>query len=281
MHTLLPKIPLAHWINALVQWIENLFGPFLNAISKGLSFVIHHMVTGLEAVPWWVIIIIVAALAYYAGRWKLAVGSIIGLLLIYDLKLWPHMMVTIVLVIVSALISVLIGLPLGIWSARSDKVYRVVAPILDLMQTMPSFVYLLPVLLFFNIGVVPAIFATVIFAMPPAIRLTRLGILQVPEELVEAARAFGTGDRQLLWKVQVPLAMPSIKAGINQTVMLSLSMVVIAAMIGAGGLGADVLNGLETLNVGQGFEAGLSIVIIAIILDRISQNFGNARQKRA
>jgi glycine betaine/proline transport system permease protein len=281
MQAFLPKIPLAQWINSLVQWIENVFGGFLQGISNGLSYVINHMVTGLEHVPWWLLVIVIAALAYYAGRWKLSVGTIIGLLLVANLQLWNHMIVTIVLVIVSALISIIIGLPLGIWSSRSDRVYRVLAPILDFMQTMPSFVYLLPVMLFFNIGVVPSIFATVIFAMPPAIRLTRLGILQVPGELVEAARAFGTSDRQLLWKVQVPLAMPSIKAGINQTVMLSLSMVVIAAMIGAGGLGADVLNGLETINVGQGFEAGLSIVIIAIILDRISQNFGNARKKSA
>ncbi|QQE78602.1 proline/glycine betaine ABC transporter permease [Alicyclobacillus sp. SO9] len=281
MQTVLPKIPLAHWVNAFVTWLSSFLEPVTGFIAHVLRVAMNGMVAGLEWVPWWLLIVIVCALAYYAGKWKMAIWTAIGLLLIYDLQLWNHMIITIVLVIMSALISVIIGLPLGIWSARSDKVYAVLAPILDLMQTMPSFVYLVPVLIFFNIGKVPAIFATVIFAMPPAIRLTRLGILQVPADLVEAARAFGTADNQLLWKVQVPLALPSIKAGINQTVMLSLSMVVIAAMIGAGGLGADVLNALETINVGQGFEAGLSIVIIAIILDRISQNFGNARRKRA
>jgi glycine betaine/proline transport system permease protein len=191
--------------------------------------------------------------------------------------MWNSMISSLVLILVSSLISVAVGFPIGVWSARNPLVYRITAPILDVMQTLPSFVYLVPALVFFNIGPVPAVFATVIFAMPPTIRLIRLGILQVPAELVEAGLAFGTNSWKLLWKVQIPLAMPSIKAGINQTIMLALSMVVIAAMIGAGGLGNNVVTALETVNIGQGFEAGLCIVILAIILDRISQNIGGRK----
>lgn len=274
---MLPKIPLATWINEIMQWLEHALAPVLNAISDFLHYVITEITIGLNDVPWWLLIIIITALAYLAGRWKLALGTFIGLLFIYDLQLWQEMITTLVLVLLSTIISVAIGIPLGIWVGRRPGAYRVMSPILDLMQTMPSFVYLVPVLILFNIGVVPAIIATIIFSMPPAIRLTRLGLLQVPEDLVEAARAFGSSDRQLLWKVQIPLAMPSIMAGINQALMLSLSMVVIASMIGAGGLGQTVVNALESIDVGQGFEAGISIVIIAIVLDRISQKLGRSK----
>ncbi|MCY0887033.1 MAG: proline/glycine betaine ABC transporter permease [Alicyclobacillaceae bacterium] len=271
---MLPRLPLAAWVNDIVHWLYVLIGPFLGDVANVIRVVVDGATNGLSAVPWWIVVLVLAVLAYLSGKWKLTLGTIIGLTLIFDLGLWDDMITTLVLVILSALVSVVIGLPLGIWSAKSRKAYRVIAPLLDLMQTMPSFVYLVPVLIFFDIGLVPAIFATVIFAMPPAIRLTRLGILQVPGNLVEAATAFGTTDWQLLWKVQIPLAIPSIKAGVNQTIMLSLSMVVIASMIGAGGLGADVMSALETVNVGQGFEAGISIVILAIILDRVSQKLG-------
>ncbi|GEO27645.1 ABC transporter permease [Alicyclobacillus acidoterrestris] len=270
----LPKLPLSQWIDAIVNWLEATIGPFLTDVSNVVQAVVNAIIQFLNWVPPWLLIIVFAIIAYRAGKWKLALGTVIGLLLIWDLQLWRDLITTFVLVILSALVSVVIGLPIGIWSARSRGVYRVVSPILDLMQTMPSFVYLVPVLIFFNIGLVPAIFATVVFAMPPTIRLTRLGILHVPVDLVEAARAFGTNDSQLLWKVQIPIAMPNIKAGINQTIMLSLSMVVIASMIGAGGLGADVMSALQTLNVGQGFEAGISIVILAVIMDRVSQKLG-------
>lgn len=272
----LPKIPLAHWVNVIINWLEVAIGPFLNVVSNVIRVIVSSVIHFLDWVPPWILIIVIAYFSYRAGKWKLALGTVIGLLLIWDLNLWKDMVLTLVLVLIAALISVLIALPLGIWSARRESVYRVISPILDLMQTMPSFVYLIPVIMFFSIGLVPAIIATVIFSMPPTIRLTRLGILHVPRELVEAARAFGTSDSQLLWKVQVPLAMPNIKAGINQTIMLSLSMVVIASMIGAGGLGADVMSALQTINVGQGFEAGISIVILAVILDRISQKIGRS-----
>ncbi len=275
----MPKLPLSNWINEFMNWLYAVLGPFFAVVSNIIKEIVNALTTSLTSVPWFIVLIIVSALAYFAGKWKLAIGTAIGLFLVYDLALWNHMIITLVLVILSSLVSVAIGLPVGIWSARSERVYKIVSPLLDLMQTMPAFVYLVPVLIFFNIGLVPAIFATVVFAMPPAIRLTRLGILHVPGSLVEASRAFGASDRQLLWKVQIPLAMPNIKAGVNQTIMLSLSMVVIASMIGAGGLGADVMSALETIDVGKGFEAGISIVILAIILDRISQKMGFSRRK--
>lgn len=273
---MLPKIPIATWVDNLVAWLTTVLGQVLQAISTFVRHIIDAITSAVIWVPWWVIIILFAVLAYRAGKWKLALGTVIGLLLIYDFQLWSHFIATLVLVVLSAAISLVIGIPVGIASAKRRGLYRVISPILDLMQTMPPFVYLVPVLLFFDIGTVPAILATVVFAMPPSIRLTRLGILQVPEEMIEAAQAFGSTDRQLLWKVQIPLAMPSIKAGINQTLMLALSMVVIASMIGAGGLGADVMQALETVDVGNGFVAGISIVILAVVLDRISQGFGKS-----
>lgn len=271
---MLPKIPLAAWINVFVNWITNVFGGVLLHISNFVEHGINGITAGVLWVPWWIIIMIIAGIGYLSGKWKLAVGTAIGLFFVYDLQLWADLMNTLVLVVVSAAIALVIGIPLGISSARRAGLYKAISPFLDLMQTMPPFVYLVPVLLLFSIGVVPAILATIVFAMPPSIRLTRLGILQVPEDLVEAAEAFGASDRQLLWKVQIPLALPSVKAGINQTLMLALSMVVIASMVGAGGLGADVMQSLETLNVGTGVESGLAIVILAVVLDRISQGFG-------
>lgn len=268
---MLQKLPIADWINYLVDGLVSSIGPQLHAFSDELGMVIDNLTNLLVGVPWWLIVALVAALAYQAGKWKLAVGTVLGLLLIYNLHLWDHMISTFVLVLISSLISIIIGLPIGILCARSESVQRILSPFLDLMQTMPAFVYLVPVLILFNIGVVPAVFSTVVFAMPPVIRLTRLGILQVPLDLIELARSFGATDKQLLWKVQIPLALQTIKAGVNQTVMMSLSMVVVAAMIGAGGLGADVMTALASINVGAGVEAGLCIVILAVILDRISQ----------
>lgn len=203
-------------------------------------------------VPWWVIILIFAAIAWKASGWKLSLGTVLGLAFIYNLELWEPLLNTLILVILSALVSMIIGFPLGILAGRKHKFHLVISPILDFMQTMPSFVYLIPALLFFGIGKIPAVFATVIFAMPPVIRLTDLGIRQVPQDLVEAGEAFGSSPMQMLWKIQLPVAIPTIMAGINQTLMLSLSMVVISAMIGAGGLGAGVLTAIGQLKKWNG-----------------------------
>jgi glycine betaine/proline transport system permease protein len=265
------KIPLADWINYLVDKVVDSIGPQLRSFSDKFGDLIEGLTDLLEGLPWWLIIAVTALLAYKSGKWKMAVGVILGLCLIYNLNLWDHMLATFVLVIISSLISMIIGLPLGILCARSNTMQKIISPVLDLMQTMPAFVYLVPVLILFNIGVVPAVFSTVVFAMPPVTRLTRLGIQQVPEDLIEAASSFGATKNQLLWKVQIPLALDTIKAGVNQTVMMSLSMVVVAAMIGAGGLGGDVMTALASINVGTGVEAGICIVILAVTLDRITQ----------
>jgi glycine betaine/proline transport system permease protein len=208
-----------------------------------------------------------------AGR-KVGLFTFVGLILIWNLQLWEATIETLTLVIVATFIAVLVGLPMGILAAMSNMAYRVIMPLMDLMQTMPAFVYLIPAIPFFGLGAVSAIFSTVVFAMPPAIRFTCLGIKQTPKELIEAADAFGSTKLQKLFKLQLPLAVPTIMAGINQTIMLALSMVVIAAMIGAGGLGGEVWKAIQRLQPGMGFQAGIAIVILAMILDRISQKIG-------
>jgi len=270
------KLPLDQWIDQGVKWLQYNFGSNLDSFSVSCTNGIQVLGYWLSAIPWWAIVLVFAVLAWRANGWKLSLGTVIGLVFIYNLRLWPSFLDTLILVILSALVSIIIGVPLGILAGRSDRFHWAISPVLDFMQTMPSFVYLIPALLFFGIGKVPAVFATVIFAMPPAIRLTDLGIRQVPSDLVEVGEAFGSSPGQLLVKVQLPLALPTIMAGINQTMMLSLSMVVIAAMIGAGGLGAGVLEAIGQLKIGMGFEYGVAVVIMAIILDRLSQGVGRS-----
>lgn len=274
------RLPLGQLVSTGVDWVLKHYGHFFDALAVGVNSFIHILKNGLTVLPWWLFILIVAALALRVRGWRLAIGSSLGLLLIYDMQLWPALIDTLILVIISAFVSIVTGLPLGILAARYEKFQRLLSPILDFMQTMPSFVYLIPALMFFGLGTVPAVFATVIFAMPPAIRLTNLGIQQVPVDLVEVGEAFGSTPNQLLWKIQLPLAMPTIMAGINQTMMLSLSMVVIAAMIGAGGFGQGVLSGISQMDIGKGFENGLAVVILAMILDRLSQGFIHSPKKR-
>ncbi|MEE3215276.1 MAG: ABC transporter permease subunit, partial [Pseudomonadota bacterium] len=210
---------------------------------------------------------------------RLAIGAVIGLGLIWDLGLWDPMIETLTLVVIATLVAVIIALPVGIAAALSDRLYRAIMPILDFMQTMPAFVYLIPAIPFFGIGSVSAIFATVIFSMPPAIRFTTLGIRQVPVELIEAADAYGATRGQKLFKVQLPLSLPTVMAGINQTIMLALSMVVIAAMIGADGLGSEVWRAIQRLRPGDGFEAGIAVVILAMLLDRLTQSLRKERKQ--
>lgn len=267
------RIPIGQLVSNGVDWLLKHYGHVFDTFAAGVNAFIRILKDGLQILPWWLFILIIAALAWRGRGWRLAIGSSLGLLLIYDLQLWPALIDTLVLVIISALVSIIIGLPLGVLAARSKTFQRLLSPILDFMQTMPSFVYLIPALMFFGLGTVPAVFATVIFAMPPVIRLTNLGIRQVPVDLVEVGEAFGSTPLQLLWKIQLPLALPTIMAGINQTMMLSLSMVVIAAMIGSGGFGQGVLAGISQMDIGKGFENGLAVVILAMILDRLSQGF--------
>ncbi|MED4531358.1 proline/glycine betaine ABC transporter permease [Metabacillus fastidiosus] len=277
MENLFPKLPIANWIDSIIEWLVNHFEPVFEGASTVVESFVDGIVSGLGVIPSFILMIIVGLIAWKVCNWKISLFTIIGLFLIDNLGYWSNMLDTIALVIISVGISIILGIPIGIWASQSETVSKVVTPLLDFMQTMPAFVYLLPAIFFFNIGVVPGVVASVIFAMPPTIRLTILGIKQVPEELIEATEAFGSTTAQKLIKVQFPIALPTIMAGINQSIMLALSMVVIASMVGAPGLGADVYRAVTQLQTGTGFEAGLAIVIIAIILDRITQNIGKKK----
>lgn len=277
----MPKLPIAEWIDAIVDWLNVSIAGFFRLISTVIESVVGFF-SGLFMLPHPILfIIIIGVIAYLLGKWKLALFTVLGFLLIYNLGYWPQSMDTLGLVVTSGIVSIVIGVPLGILSAYSRSIERIVTPILDLMQTMPAFVYLLPAVTFFSLGVVPGVIASVIFSIPPTIRMTHLGIRQVSKELVEAADAFGSTSSQKLFKVQLPLAMPTLMSGVNQTIMLSLSMVVIASMIGAQGIGAEVYRAVGQLQIGKGFEAGLVVVVLAIVLDRFTQNLvGKPGQKK-
>ena len=270
--------PLAKAIDAAMEWLLTHLDGFFDAVG----FIILQVVNGFEAiflfVPWFVLIPL-AGLAGWklVGKWKSGLTFMVLLVLIGSFGYWELAMRTLALVIASVFFSLLIGIPLGIKMARSDRAQAILQPILDGMQTMPSFVYLIPALMFFGMGKVPAMFATIIYAVPPVIRLTNVGIRTVDEEAVEASKAFGATPRQVLFDVQLPLAKPSIMVGINQTTMMALAMVVMGSMIGAKGLGMEVLIAISRIEVGQGFEAGLSIVFLAIVIDRITHSFSEKK----
>lgn len=265
--------------NAAVDYLVVHFGDGFEAFSNGLLVLLVGLEQGLRGAPPWLVLLAAAALAGLAGRrWRLALLVGGGLWLVGALGQWDPAMQTLALVGVSVAVSLLIGLPLGVWCARSGRVRRVVSPLLDLMQTIPSFVYLIPAAMLFGLGKVPAILATVVYATPPLIRLTELGIRQVSAEAVEAARAFGATRWQLLVRVQLPLSLPSVLQGVNQTTMMALAMVVIASMIGARGVGETVLVGLQRNDPGTGLVGGLVIVLLAIALDRTLQAWGRRLQ---
>lgn len=275
-----PRLPLDTLADAGLDWLTGALSGLTRFISLAVTEWITQLTEALQAVPPPVVIALFGLLAWRVAGWRLMLGTVLGFSLLWNLRLWDQMVATLVMVVLSTAVSIAIGLPIGIAAALNRRTWRVVAPTMDMAQTMPSFVYLIPAIPFFGLGPVSACFATVIFAMPPTIRLTALGILQVPGELTEAADAFGTTRWQKLVKVQLPLALPTIMAGINQTIMLSLSMVVIAAMIGAGGLGREVWSAIQRLEAGRGFQAGVAIAILAIILDRITQQVSRRAQPR-
>ncbi len=270
----LPRLPVGDGVEIAVEWIEVHFGGLLDFLSTILGVFVDGFKDVLLFLPPLAMIVVITILVWVISRrnLRIAAETFLGLLLIESLDLWSLSMETLALVISSTVVALTIGIPVGILCSRNDNVNTIVTPLLDLMQTMPSFVYLIPAVIFFGLGNVPGIIATVVFAMPPTIRLTNLGIRQVPKDLIEVADAFGSTPKQKLFKVQLPLALPTIMAGVNQCIMLSLSMVVIAAMIGARGLGYQVLVGIQRVDIGTGFEAGLGIVIIAMILDRITRS---------
>jgi glycine betaine/proline transport system permease protein len=268
----MPRIPLGKLFESLVQWLKDHGQSVFAAIRVVLESIIDWVEHLLSLPPAWVMTLLLVLLSWRLAGKGLAVFALVGLLLIDSMEMWSATMETLALVLVSTTAAFVTGVPIGIWAARSPLIATLSRPVLDFMQTMPAFVYLIPAVLFFTLGKVPGAIATMIFSLPPSARLTTLGIQQVPEEVVEAARAFGATNRQLLWKVQIPIALPTILAGVNQTIMLALSMVVIAAMIGAGGLGEQVLKGITQLRIGLGFESGLAVVILAMLLDRLTQS---------
>lgn len=272
-------IKIGKYIEQFINWLTHNCGPFFKTVKIGVEAMVNSVQWLLTFTPFYVVIALLAILAWRRAGWGVGVMTLLGLGLIYGMGYWSQTMETLALILVSAVIALLIGIPLGIWAAKSKTAGKIMRPLMDFMQTMPAFVYLIPAVLFFGLGKVPGVFATIIFAMPPAVRLTTLGIKQVPEDIVEATRSFGATSRQLLFKVELPLAMPTLLAGVNQTIMMALSMVVISAMIAAGGLGEVVLKGITQLKIGLGFEGGIAVVILAIILDRITQSFGKRKQR--
>ena len=273
------RVPLADWIDAVMSWVLTNWGVVFDAIGDGILYMLLYIEKFLLWLPWFVVVLIVGLIAWRAMRlWWAGLIMASFLVLIGSFGYWDLSMMTLAVIVAAVIISLGVGIPTGIVMARSNLVESIIRPVLDAMQTMPSFVYLIPALMLFGLGKVPAVFATIIYAVPPVIRLTNVGIRQVPQSVIEAARAFGSNARQILFEVQLPLAIPSIMVGINQTTMMALAMVVIASMIGARGLGLEVLLAINRIEVGRGFEAGFSIVLLAIIIDRITHAMG-ARQE--
>ncbi|NMF96901.1 proline/glycine betaine ABC transporter permease [Aromatoleum toluolicum] len=274
-------LPIGEWADQVVNFLlENDSGTFA-AIGSFVGSLTELVENGLLLIPSWVLVVALTALAFWRVGWRFGLFCVAASGVIVGTGFWTATMATLALVISATLISLLVGVPLGIWTAKSKLAASFVRPSLDFMQTMPAFVYLIPAAMLFGLGKVPGVLATVIFAMPPVVRLTSLGIRQVNAEQVEAGITFGCTPWQLLFKVQIPGALPSIMAGINQTIMMALSMVIIASMVGAGGLGNDVLTSIARLDIGLGFESGLAVVLLAIILDRITESFGVGHARNA
>lgn len=273
--TILPKVPVGEAFAWFVDWLYDNFLPFFNFLSSLGTSVYDGLSSALLYLPALAMVGLLTALGWWLRGWKFAIYSFLATALIVSMGFWRHAMETLTLVIIATAVAVVVSLPVGILAANHDAFSRLIRPVLDFMQTLPPFVYLVPALALFGIGVVPGMFATVIFAMPPGVRLTELGIRQVDAEMVEAGEAFGAPRWQILTKIQIPLALPTILAGINQIIMLALSMVVIAALVGSGGLGEEVYSSITQTNISLGGASGLAVVLLAIYLDRLTQSLGN------
>ena len=273
-----PRVPLGSWAEDGIDWLTDNADWLFSAFSTVMRFLIDNLETALSSIPTFIAIAIFGLIGWFVRSWRLALGTVLAFLLVLSMRQWTTLLETMALVLVATLVAVIIAVPLGIWAAKSNTVSAIVRPIMDFMQTMPAFVYLIPAVTFFSIGVVPGLFSTIIFALPPGVRMTELGIRQVDRETVEAGEAFGASSWQILRGIQLPLAVPSIMAGINQVIMLSLSMAVIAGMVGAPGLGQQVVAAISTLNLAQGVEAGLAVVFLAVYLDRLTAALGNASE---
>ncbi len=264
------KIPVGKWGKSFIDFIVTYFDWFFDALSDGLGWIVESATFLLLQIPAVLLALMIAGLAYWLQKSKpLAIAVLLGLLFIINQNLWKETVQTLVLVVAATALSMAIGVPIGIWAAHKPRVWRITQPILDLMQTMPTFVYLIPILILFGLGAAPALIVTIIFAMPAPVRMTYLGITSIPKPMIEAGESFGATKQQLLWKVELPAALPSIMAGLTQCIMLSLSMVVFATLIGAPSLGNPVNKALANRNIPLGIEAGLALVILAIILDRM------------
>lgn len=275
-------LPVAQLVEQLTEWLTKTFSGFFDLLQfVGNALMDWITQTLLFINPLLFMLLVTCAMFFLARKkWPLPIFTLLGLLFVYNQGLWAELINTFTLVLVASLISVLLGIPLGIWMAKNKIVHQVINPMLDLMQTMPAFVYLIPAVAFFGIGMVPGVFASVIFALPPTVRFTNLALRHIPTELVEASDAFGSTPKQKLLKVELPLAKHTMMAGVNQTMMLALSMVVTGSMIGAPGLGREVLSALQHADIGRGFVSGLALVILAIILDRMTQHFNGKPQER-
>lgn len=270
------RIPFGRWTEIVADWLFRNAGPVFDAIQWPVEKLLDVVIGFLTILPWPVVVLGGFLIGWLTGGWEIGLISAIGFLLLGLLGYWQLSMITLGMILAAVAICVVIGIPLGIWAARSNRFEAIIRPILDAMQTIHPFVYLVPVVLFFGIGRVPGTLATIVFALPPIVRLTNLGIRQVDEEVVEAGKAFGSTDRQLLFEIQLPLALPTILAGLNQTLMLSLSMVVIVALIAGGGLGQEIVRGVNRMEIGRAMDSGVAVLVLAIILDRISQAGGTS-----
>lgn len=274
------RIPLGDWVKDGLDWFKSSFRGALDVTSDAIDWLVGGLGDVLTAVPFPVLILLFALLGWLVRSWQLAIGTAITMLLIVAMDQWENAMLTLALVLVSVLIAIVIAVPLGILAARSDTFSAVIRPVLDFMQTMPAFVYLIPAVLFFTAGFVPGVVATILFSLPPGVRFTELGIRGVDAETVEAGQAFGATPGKILRGIQLPLATPTIMAGVNQVIMLALSMAVVAGMAGANGLGKEVVAGIMQMQIGKGVEAGLSVVILAVFLDRVTAALGNPGEYR-
>lgn len=272
---LMPRLPMGDWIDACIDWLKANVSWLFDLFSTVMDFLIGGLTDLLLLAPALVMVVVFALIAFVFRSWKLSLATLIGFAIVISMEQWETMMQTMALVLVATGFAVVIAVPLGILAAVSSTVSAIVKPVMDFMQTMPAFVYLIPAVTFFSIGVVPGVFSTIIFALPPGVRMTELGIRQVDAETVEAGEAFGATRGQILRGIQLPLAVPTIMAGVNQVIMLSLSMAVVAGMVGADGLGKEVVQAISTQNLPLGVEAGLAVVVLAVYLDRLTAAIGD------
>lgn len=277
---MLPYLQIGQAFEVIVDWTTEHMDPFFDGISSLVSSLVDPLVALLTAPPAIVVVLIFAALGWWLRGWKFGIGTVVGLGIVAGMPYWEQTMSTLALVLVASGLSLLMAVPLGILIAENPRISALARPVLDLMQTLPAFVYLIPAIFYFGVGAVPGVLATVVFSMPPGVRLTELGLRQIDREVIEAGEAFGASPWAILLRTKLPLALPTIMQGVNQVIMLALSMVVIAGMVGAGGLGEVIMTALARVQVGRGFEGGIAVVILAVVLDRLTDSIG-ARTKSA